>query len=433
MPPSSRGPAVAALVHGLDGLFLPPSVDAYALAREGTPEERWAREVFGDRCLPYRPHGAWDSPEALLVGSDIAARLTRAGVTNLLLTSGCTPIMRAWAQGHCLRLWMSPFTQQLELEDKLWFHGWCARLGLPTPEGGPCTLGAGLLVPLPAVVQVPRSMGGEGTFFVRTPEDLERIRGARALRAGGTVLARRLVEGAPCGITVLVTPDAVRLSAVRRQCYLAAPSLKNLLFAGVQWLPSASLSAGARARINEVLLRLGAALHVRRFVGAANVDFMLAGDEVLLLECNPRLSAATPQLLRHPELLEGGAAEALVRCYASPPPRAERPAQHGLPETTFDGAAMDLITPPGFRRATVSRAPANGRYSPDGATRLGAALRPDGEPDLCLVALAQPGEVVGAEETLATVLSTEPLFDEAGARLPVAEALADRLSFKYSK
>lgn len=424
---------VAALVTGLDGLFLPPSVTSFALARAGMPEARWAAEAWPDRALPYRPRGSWDTTETLLIDSDIAAVMARRGVSNLLLTTSVTPMIRAWANAHDIRLWMSPYNQQLELEDKIHFHRWCASQGLPTPPGQACTLSSALPVPLPLVVQTRRSMGGEGTWIVRDAAALARLGQVRALRGGAEVLVRSWIPGRPCGVSVMVTPDQVALSAVRLQCFQPLAGARSLLFAGVQWLPTASLSRALAARVEAVMLRLGAALHARRFVGVANVDFIASGDDVLLLECNPRLSAATPQVLRHRELMTPDAGELLLSCYVSPPPRAERPALHGLPDSAFEGATMDLITPPAFRRSKVSGAPRSGCYTPDASERLRGDLRWAGGDDLCFVALAQPGEIVGPEETLGTVTCTRRLYDDSGEMLPVTSVISDNLMFNYSK
>lgn len=428
------GIAVASLVHGLDGLFLPPSLEVFALARHGTPEHAWAAEVMGERCLPYRPHGPWDSAEALLIGSDIAGVLRRAGVRDLLLTASHTPMVQAWAEGHDLRLWTPPLGVAWELENKLHFHALCQRVGLPTPAGGPWDRSGDLPGSLPLAVQLPRGSGGEGTWLLRTPEDALAMRRTRRFIDARKLLVRELVDGSPCGATVLVTPTTVALSAVRRQCFEPDRSARNLLFTGVQWIPTAALNPTQHEAIESTLLQLGRALHRRRFLGTANIDFMLTADGPRLLECNARLSAATPQILRHPETLSGpDLGQALAACFVEPAERATTPELLGLPRSTFEGASYEIVTPASFRRARCARIPPNGRYSPDGERYLGASLAPDGEPDLCLVSLAQPDERIGPEETLATALSTRPLYDGDGRPLPIIAQIRDRLSFNFSK
>lgn len=429
---SPHSPAVASLVHGLDGLFVSPALDPWVLARSGTPEHTWAREVYGDRCLPYRPHGPWDTAEALLIGSDIAAAIRRAGQRDLLLTSSVTPIVRAWADGHELRLWTPPLGPAWELDDKLQFHTLASRLGLPTPEGMTWDRLSPLPYDLPVVVQLTRGSGGEGTWILHTPEDVDAMRRTRRFQEARRLLIRRFEAGPPCGATIVVTPESVRLSALRRQCFLPGRSARNLLFTGVQWIPTARLSATQAAAVESTLLRLGRALHRRRFLGTANVDFILQDQGPLLLECNPRLSAATPQLLRHPEALGGVHLGAeLAACFHRKAERRDPPEELGLPDSTFEGASYEMVTHTGFRRASVASSPTNGRYSPDGARRLSASLDPDGQPDLCLVALAQPGERVGPEETLATALSSTPLYDDQGGPLPIIAEIEDRLSFNF--
>ena len=80
-----------------------------------------------------------------------------------------------------------------------------------------------------------------------------------------------------------------------------------------------------------------------------------------------------------------------------------------------------LVVPPGAPPRALVRVPRNGRYERRGdhAHLVGAEL--GGELDL--VALAQPGEIVTGEQTIATVLSSRPLYDTDGAPLAGTDEL----------
>ena len=64
--------------------------------------------------------------------------------------------------------------------------------------------------------------------------------------------------------------------ALRLQCYYpAADGSAQRGFAGIRWVASADLSDRLRRRVNRTFLGLGQALHRRRALGFANVDFMV--------------------------------------------------------------------------------------------------------------------------------------------------------------
>lgn len=405
---------VGMLPRGLDGLFLAaPGLEVYALVEANTPMEAWSRALYGERTLPYVRTGGDDavypSTAELLGSSTLGAAMVQGGVRELLLPSACSPELRTWAHQTGVTLLATDDGDRHDLENKLTFHRLLERLNLPRPRGGLWRVGSGRLpVDGPAVVQLPRSLGGEGTFFVGGAADVDALVAAGRLVVGERVLVRERVWGVPYGITVFVSPGRVALSAVRRQCYHPgqADVLSPLSFAGVQWVPTAALPFAAQ--VEDVCLRLGDALHKRRFSGFANIDFVLGeGGEVWLIECNPRLSAATPQLLRHPETLGVSAVEGFLGASGRFSPH---PARLGLPPSRFAGASMDLVA---RADGPLPRAPASGRYAQDGEglVWLGPEVT---QGALALVWFAREGQVAQVGDTLGTLLAEAPLFTEDG-------------------
>lgn len=437
---------VAMLPRGVDGLFLPPveGVEVLALVPRDSPEETWARALYPpERVLAYAWRradlGPYPATSDILEHSDVPALLQESGTEALFLSASCTPRTLAWAQHHGVRLLMTDYEHQRRFEDKIAFDAFLGRHGIPKPAGGPVTLGRGALpVRGPAVVQAPDSMGGEGTFFVRGAADVDDLTRRGVLRAGERYLVRERIEGAPYGITIFVAPGLVALSALRLQCYYPDDGgVAPRLFAGVQWIPSSALTPLLRRRIDATFLGLGELLYRRRFFGFANVDFMIdRRARLFVIECNPRMSAATPQLLRFPELLSGVPAGAVFlrgflggRAY----PRAceRRP----LPSTSYRGATLDVVHAPEDHghAGVVTREHWSGLYS------LGAGDPAYAGPDvrqlvasggLAALSFGRAGQTCRRGDTLATLVSSDALHDEHGALLASARQVLRH--FRYT-
>jgi hypothetical protein len=418
---------------GIDGVFLDggPRAEAHALVRADTAEELWARAAFGaERVLAYRLRGSAETTQSRLEHSDVGEVLRSAGVDALLLSAPCAPGTRDWAAREGVRLLMSDYAHQRRLEHKGRFDRFLRAHGLPVPARARIDRRTLRVAPLPAVVQQVESLGGEGTFFIRHADDLAALVAAGRVARDEALLARRLVAGEPFGITVFVAPGVVALSAIRRQCYLAESAQQSLAFAGIQWLPDDAVSAGLRVTLENVFHRVGALLHARRFFGFANLDFMVDGDEIAILECNPRMSAATPQLLRHPELQGGVRMGRLFLDGFREPRRYPRAATHEpLPRSAFDGATLDLVARDASAAVSASALPRNGAYrwtgesapvwAEESVSSTGSAHA------LVAFCQVQPGDAVSRGESLATLLSEAPLYDSRGRLLPSAARLLD--------
>jgi hypothetical protein len=58
-------------------------------------------------------------------------------------------------------------------------------------------------------------------------------------------------------------------------------------------------------KINTILKKAGEEMQKTGFRGLASFDFILKGDEIYFIECNPRTGGATPQMAFQKELLHG--------------------------------------------------------------------------------------------------------------------------------
>ena len=343
----------AFFARGIDGFYLPPESPCYALVRGDTPEVEWAKSFLpADRVLefhaPKLQAEVYPATESLLLSSDIARLLRRRKIGDLLLSSSCSAAMHDWSQQNKIRFLAADFQHQRRLENKIWFDRFLRRVGIRCPAGGTMIVGR-KPPPIPRgrlVLQVHDSLGGEGTYFVDGADQLAAVAQEASLRPGQRCLVRQFIEGVTYGITIFVTPGAIALSAIRSQCYYPrGENESRQRFAGVQWIPSDQISQRLRKEIDRVLLRLGDELYRLRYFGVANVDFLVDGHEkVWIIECNPRMSAATPQLLADPQLCGGiNCGELFLQGFCGPRRCTANPRRLGLPETTFAGATLDLL------------------------------------------------------------------------------------------
>ena len=313
----------------------------HAVARQAPAYPLFEATLPSARLLPFdmtRRVRPFLNDDQVLAHSDLAARLSGAGVRGFIPSYRASPRLERWSAGDGPVLISPPHALQRRLEDKVAFHRLMARLRLPTPAGvvlaTPGQLG--LLPAGPLVCQVPFSEGMDGTTLVRSARQL-----ARRLRAGELrlpLLCRELLQGLVLGITIVVGPGQVQLSAVRHQCRGLRQRDRGL--SGIQWLPRSALPPGAGRSIGRTMAALGRGLCGEGFRGVANIDFILAAEQVRIIECNPRFSASTPQLAAWPELLHGlDLMSEHLRALQGAPLSCHRPS---LPHTSFQGATVDF-------------------------------------------------------------------------------------------
>lgn len=428
---SGARPRVGAFLWAIDPLFLPRSrsFDVCYLAGEGTPDERWGKRFLDPRRMAtYRvspacavPYPALDT-ESSLRDTDLTQVVRRERLDALLLTNRGTPFIRAWGRRHGVALIATGAAHQRRFEHKLRFSRFLDDHGFPQPPttvwrvGRPLLPGRG-----PSVIQDPESANSEGTFFVRAPAGIHALVRRGVLRRGKDYLMRPLVQGTPLGITIVIEPGRIGLSAVRRQCFEGAGEAGPGRFTGIQWIASRALAAQSRRDIDRVFLRLGERLHAERFVGYASIDFVLdRAGRVHLLECNPRLGSATTQMWQRLELTGGVAtAVSFVRACLKRQAWSPRPACVGLPASTFTGACYEMSAAPRAGGAVrIGRVPAVGRYRLEGrSTRF---LTPDvrtvsEDPrEFMFCCGASPGDTFRSPATIGFLYTNFPLYSSRG-------------------
>ncbi len=180
-------------------------------------------------------------------------------------------------------------------EDRERFDRLLAAHGIPRPPGGAASSAAEALevaarVGYPVLVRPSYVLGGRAMDIAHTPADLEAYL-AEAVEASPErpVLVDRYVPG------VEVEVDAVSDG----RDVLVAGILEHVERAGVHSgdslavYPCQRLSPAVQARVVALTTRLARALGVR---GLLNAQFVVDGDQVAVLEVNPRASRTAPFL-----------------------------------------------------------------------------------------------------------------------------------------
>lgn len=383
----------------------------------------FATNLSGDQLQSYRLSRKirpYLNDAKVALHSNLGDALRCHGVERLIPSYRATRPLERWASQSGVELLSVPGALQRRLEDKLFFQRFLEHHRLPAPEGRIVEREEEIdaLADAPFVAQLRSGHGMEGTFLFRAPHELrERVRRGKVALP---LLCRRYVRGAPLGITIVVGAQELLLSAVRRQCrgleeQADAPS-------GVQWLSAEALPPAARASIEDTMSALGLALRGSGYRGAANIDFMLEGDSALIIECNPRFSAATPQLSLQPALLHGLDFFAEhCRAVAEERLTANLPT---LPDSSYEGTYVDLSDGSlailkAARRRVAGAMPPLGVYAIRGERLVFTSLdlEPLREPDAALFYYSTgEGERVGAGSDLGALYTNVPLFAARGVR-----------------
>ncbi len=240
-----------------------------------------------------------------VIAAERAACVEGARVAGVVVSlGGQTPLKLAPTLEEGLVLG-TPVASIDAAEDRERWAGICARLGLRQPPGDVATTLAGARavakrVGYPVLVRPSYVLGGRAMEIVYDDDALDRVmrdltsaHGALAREGGVTrerpILIDRFLEDA-----TEVDVDAVRDGAGE---VFVAGIMEHVEEAGVHSgdsacaLPPVSLSPATLATLDAHTRALAEALGV---VGLINVQYAVQGDEVYVLEANPRASRTVP-------------------------------------------------------------------------------------------------------------------------------------------
>lgn len=378
-----------------------------AVAIAGTPVGDYAQKHVPNDAL-IMVHGdvpPYPSFTDLLTRTNLANALRARGVTHLMLHDTHTPEIDAWGKHTGIRFLAPSAHAQRTLEHKLLFDRLVRTNGIPVP---PRITHLRDIDPARAYVcQSHDGAGLEGTRFV--PGSAVHS----SIPSLAQTLVREYLPGIPIGITlVLDRGGAYRVSAMRRQCFLFHQSYPQT-FLGIQWLPRDFFDQRTRARITRVMRDLAQVLHTRRFVGIANIDLIVHEGKPYVLECNPRLSSATPQLFAHQELSGGTDLWSFLQRAHVPHGPSDRSSLRAPHE--FTGSILQTDAPAHTKIRTL---PAIGWYRIQGTnvslrTRTAEDERPSSSDVFFFTDIARADADIPETFTPITLLSNAPLYDPA--------------------
>lgn len=408
-----------------------PRFDFVYLANRDSAFDRWAvNNIRGSEIINYRFPDSYrfsdreDYSTSILRHSDVAEILKKNNIQFLwaLLYNENVNSFSSWCSEHKIKIIGYPKIQK-KFENKIWFDGFLGRRFFPKPDSWVGCLPKNLILPLRGkiVLQKAVSSGGEGTFFSKKRQELRVFLRDGKLNYREEYLFRRHINGLPLGVTLLISSQAVILSAVRRQCFVKQEK-EPCVFQGLQWVPSSHIAESVRKLIEIAFKKLGLILYQKKLFGFFNFDFIVdKNNKLYLIECNPRMSSASAQLFHFPCLTHNiDMANLFLKDFFTPNQSVNECKFYGLPEIDFNGSVLDINFFPREKEGplVIKKKYRNGVYIKEG-NRL-SFLSPlfknfDLMSRKILIKVeAEVGDIYFNPGTFATVFSNYPLFDQEG-------------------
>ncbi len=211
---------------------------------------------------------------------------------------GQTPLKLARRlQAANVPIWGTPADAIDRAEDRDGFHALCSELGIPQPDGGVAARpeearALAARIGYPVMVRPSYVLGGRAMQVVRSDEELDRY--LTEVHATLPGLPSLLIDDYLTGATEL---DVDCLSDGTTT--VVAGIMEHVEAAGVHSgdsacvLPPVGLSEPVLATVRDASVRLAEAIGVR---GLINLQFVVRGEEVFVIEANPRASRTVPYL-----------------------------------------------------------------------------------------------------------------------------------------
>jgi len=339
-------------------------------APKGKVEEKWAKSFLPlENVVCYNLKDKNISMAVLdldgvVKNSDITKKLKNLGVEFFLLHHSASKFLNDWQNKSKVKLISSGFKWR-KLEDKIFFDNFLAKNKLPKPESEIYFWGKPKIkIRGRAVLQDPNSEGGEGTYFVNDMSEITNLFSRGKLKKKNRYLLRKYIDGQSFGITVLSSPCTIGVSAIRTQCYGEKNFSNRRQFFGVQWVSAKELGLDIKLKIEKVFFSLAESLKKIGFFGYANIDFIIGNDgNIYIIECNPRFSASTSQLVQFPEIIGGLNTTDVYFDYFLGNHNSHFSKRYsGLMSSKFQGSVLHLETPNLKKSYLIKREYRNGIY-----------------------------------------------------------------------
>lgn len=433
-----------------DMLFLKkhPRTEIVYLVAKNTPEESWALSFLNPKAYivyDLKQKGlSWEdcTYPYILNHSNLGTLLKLHQIKHLWMTINEDVIsaLEKWCRANLVHLIGTPGSVQKKYENKIWFDKFLKVNNISKPLGSNYDLKS---IPdyllTNSVIQEAHTIGGEGTYFIKQHAQITDLIMNNQLKLGRKYLVRKWLSGETYGITIFVTSGIVALSGLRLQCFGKKDNNSKRPFLGIQWVPASQLSRPIKEEVNKAMKQLGKALYKDNFFGFANVDFLITdAGQVVPIECNPRISAATSQLIKNPELISGiDCGNLIILNSLTSKSFAKKWIFYPLPKGNYAGAVMDIDSPANQPKIITRRIQLNGVYkikSNDHLSYFGPDIRSirNTAKQLAFISQAQTGERVKPGTTVGCVISDLPLFDHDGHMNKIGQIVNKFFSFEYA-
>ncbi len=261
----------------------------YVIVLADSPAEVYARENYSGRVIAYKETSHSTKEYHFLSHSDLTERLREHDITQIISPHRYSKTLNNWAFQQGLKIIGPPPDLQMKMEDKLFFDSLLKKNEIPSP---PTVSIDSVIDNQTYVVQTAASYGMFGTYFCQGKDELTKIVGSHRKK----VLIRPYIQSISYGVTMILDQSgSFIISGLRRQCFTFEQGYPRT-FVGVQWMRSDFFPEKVQRSIGVLLQQLAAVFTRAGFYGMANFDILIRDDEVYCIECNPRLSSASPQL-----------------------------------------------------------------------------------------------------------------------------------------
>ncbi|PIR92885.1 hypothetical protein COT99_03765 [Candidatus Falkowbacteria bacterium CG10_big_fil_rev_8_21_14_0_10_43_10] len=335
--------------------------------------------------------------------TDLVSQLKQEGIKCLVIPHRSSEEIERWAKSNKIRLVVTPWKKQQQLEDKKYFDRLLKKFKIESPR----TVSAKDRLDncKTYVVQEKNSFGMFGTKFYQ-PDKSPKL----DIDYKNT-LVREFLPGPSAGISIFIDADGnYFLSGLRRQCFTYKNGFPET-FLGIQWLPDNFFPESTNKKIGLEIKKLIDSLLYSKFSGVANIDFLIHEGNPYVLECNPRLSSATPQIFSLAELTSGkNAWQFFLNTFQKIPNRGIK--DNKLPRHNFSGSLLDIDVP---AKTPIRKILPVGVYEAGGRKIkfVSEDMRffTSGKNRFFLFHELSDTRVIDRDFTLATLISNLPLFN----------------------
>ncbi len=180
-------------------------------------------------------------------------------------------------------------------EDREKFDALLNHLDIPRPEGASVTSQEGALeaasrIGYPVLVRPSYVLGGRAMQIVDSDDELRRyMREAVSVSSRHPVLVDRYVQGVEVEVDAISDGETVIVPGIMEHIERAGVHSGD----STAVYPPQHLTEDVKDRLVEYTVRLARGLHVK---GLINIQFVIQGDQIYVLEVNPRSSRTVPFL-----------------------------------------------------------------------------------------------------------------------------------------